>query len=93
MKILTAVSTCALLALASPAWAQTTGSPSATGSSTMKQPVPDKNSGMTEGRSSVTEPNNDAGVPTNAAMKKNASPDNSNGNMAPGGGPGESGGK
>jgi len=99
MKGLTAISTAALLALALPAFAQNSpatsgagtnssqpsGQPGATGGT---DPKLGGASGMTEGRSSVNEPN------STGAMKNGTSGTNgaTNNNMAPGGGPGDAGG-
>ena len=110
MKTLTAISACALIAMAAPAFAQSNpgastdgmqqnGSPNAMGGAHPKQPgSADTQSGnaptMTEGRSSVTDPNNSAGTGAGGAMKKGtATNPATHGDVAPGGGPGESSGK
>jgi len=103
MKILSTVSACALIALAVPAFAQSNtgvngngmqqnGSPNGAGMSREKQPgaADTQSGGMTEGRSSATDPNNSAGAMKNGGTGTGVG--TQNGNMAPGGGPGESGG-
>ena len=104
MKIITAVSAAALLALSAPAFAQSTGtttngmpnngSPNAMGGAHQKQPgaADTQSGGMTEGRSSVTDPTTGTTGGTGAMIKNGETAPGSNGNMAPGGGPGESGG-
>jgi hypothetical protein len=99
MKILTAISTCAFIAMAVPAFAQA-ANPSTSGPGTNNaQPngapgatggTDPKNGGMTEGRSSVTDPT--MGTTTRSNAMKNGANGATNGNMAPGGGPGEVGG-
>ena len=82
---------------------QNNGSSNSMGGSKMKQPgsadtQSGTSSGMSEGRGSATDPNGAgaagtgaAGAGAGGATKMGTSPGPTNGNMAPGGGPGESG--
>jgi hypothetical protein len=94
MKTFTALSAVALLALAVPAVAQTTTQPNGTpGVTSGTDPKGGAAGGMTEGRSSVTDPAMKSGTKDNAMKNGQMGTNGStNNNMAPGGGPGDAGG-